>query len=111
MNEPWEEAMHDKDGKLIGHATAQGMRYSSSLSTPLLCPFCMWAGVDDNVKMEFEESPSGIHVTGGVKWTCPSCESVVHEEDEGYGTNFIHDHRLRVNGKPVMGPGSDEHNA
>ena len=30
MNDNREEAMHDQDGKLIGYATAQGMRYSSS---------------------------------------------------------------------------------
>ena len=35
MNEPWEEAMHDQDGKLIGYASAQGMRYSSS--PPQIC--------------------------------------------------------------------------
>ena len=35
MNDNREEAMHDQDGKLIGYATAQGMRYSSS--PPPIC--------------------------------------------------------------------------
>ena len=51
------------------------------LIVPLVCPHCDWSGSDDNVRIQWERTPNGIRITSGVKWACPRCDMVVHEED------------------------------
>jgi len=53
-----------------------------SLVVPMICPHCGWQGTDDDVKIEWERTPNGIKVTNGIKWTCPGCEMVVHDEED-----------------------------
>ena len=56
---------------------------STSLSTPLLCPHCGWAGTDDDdVKIAWDRNANGVRIDHAVKWTCPACEMVVHYDDE-----------------------------